>query len=138
VERVISNYLYLSKRLGDELDEERKGLNILKKMQRTLMEYAHDEFNQNRMSKFLSGIKLEDIFFIGITEYYSEDLNDLAKLLHWKNVDEFKVNITDKKAYAINEDEKLIIRKLNSKDEELYQKALLLRQKRISEILKNF
>ena len=54
------------------------------------------------------------------------------------SVDEFKVNITDKKAYAINEDEKLIIRKLNSKDEELYQKALLLRQKRISEILKNF
>ena len=39
--------------------EEKKGLNILSKMRRSLLEYAQDERNCNRMSKFLKGIEFE-------------------------------------------------------------------------------
>lgn len=132
VERVISNYKYLSKRLAEELDEEGKGLNILAKMQRSLMEYAHDEMNRNRMSKFLSGLEPEDLFFIGITDYYSEDLNDLAQLLHWQNVTEHRVNVTGRKSNAISEKDRAIIHDLNKMDVELYQKAIQLRAQRKS------
>jgi len=130
VERVISNYSYLSKRLAEELDEERKGLNILSKMQRSLLEYAHEELNRNIMSKFLDGTKLEDFAFVGITDYYSEDLADLGCLMGWSHVPEFKVNVTGKKELEISEHDKSIIRKLNSKDDALYTKAIMLRKER--------
>lgn len=130
VARVISNYKYLSKRLAEELDEEGKGLNILAKMQRTLVEYAHDEINRNRMSKFLAGIEPEDISFIGITEYFSDDLKDLAQFLDWKNVEEYMVNVTGKKIDDVSEEDKAIIRQLNRDDVALYQKAIELRNQR--------
>ena len=66
VERVISNFYYLEKRLKEELDEEGRGLNILSKMQRTLSEYVADPINQNRISKFLQGRSLDDFAFVGI------------------------------------------------------------------------
>lgn len=131
VERVISNYKYLSKRLAEELDEEGKGLNILSKMQRTLMEYAHAELNQNRMSKFLSGLQPEDLFFIGITEHYSSDMKSLAKLLNWERYQEHQHNITGRPKNDVTEEERAIIRKLNHLDVEWYEKAMELRKQRL-------
>ena len=61
-ERVVSNYYYLDKILRKELNEEKKDLNILAKMEKTLLEYASTEANRNRMSKFLDGINLEEFF----------------------------------------------------------------------------
>ena len=55
VARVISNYFYLEKRLKELLEEKKNNLNILSKMQRTLIEYARAEVNRNRQSKFLKG-----------------------------------------------------------------------------------
>ncbi|MFT4664004.1 MAG: hypothetical protein ACI8YQ_003541 [Polaribacter sp.] len=130
VERVISNYKYLSKRLAEELDEEGKGLNILSKMQRTLMEYAHDEMNRNRMSKFLEGLEPEDLYFIGISDYYSEDLKDLADLLGWKNVEEHRLNVTGKRVDDVSQNDRAAIRELNNLDVDLYQKAIQLREQR--------
>ena len=130
VERVISNYKYLSKRLAEELDEETKGLNILSKMQRNLMEYAHDEINRNRMSKFLSGLNLEDLFFIGLTEHYTEDLTHLAQLLGWKKYEEHRYNVTGRSTGVVSEKDKEAITQLNSQDVELYQKAIQLREQR--------
>lgn len=132
VDRVISNYKYLSKRLAEELDEEGKGLNILSKMQRTLMEYAHDERNRNRMSKFLSGIQPEELFFIGLTKHYSEDLKYLSQLLNWKKYEEHRYNVTGRSTADATAEERKTIEKLNALDVDLYQKAIELRKQRKS------
>lgn len=125
VERVISNYFYLSKRLKEELDEERKGLNILNKMQRSLLEYASFEPAQNRMSKFLRGMDLTDFLFVGIQEDYDASLQRLAGLLHWEDYPVFHYNKTgSERPNRVSEKERDIIRSLNQDDIALYERAL--------------
>ncbi|MBR9919607.1 MAG: sulfotransferase family protein [Bacteroidetes bacterium] len=124
IERVISNYFYLQKRLREELEEEKRGLNILSKMQRSLMEYAAQEINQNRMSKFLAGMELEDFAFVGIQDHFSEDLQRIAKLLDWEETQELKHNITGRKKEGVSDEERAQIARYNQADVELYQKAL--------------
>lgn len=127
VERVISNYYYLSKRLAEELEEEKKGINILKKMQRSLEEYARFEPNRNRMSKFLAGKNLEDFFFIGIVENYEVDLKVLAKRLAWPKQPVFHYNATGNRKPIVPEDIQELIGSLNHEDITIYNKALELR-----------
>lgn len=131
VERVISNYFYLCKRLAEELDEEKKGLNILSKLQRSLIEYARDEISRNRISKFLSGAHLADFAFVGIQEFYNTDLADLARLLDWPTVQAFQHNVTGSK-YQVDEATRKEIADLNSLDMELYNTALEMRRNRIT------
>lgn len=133
VERVISNYYYLEKRLKEVMDEESRGLNILSKMQRSLIEYASADNNRNRMSKFLEGKALEDFLFVGIVEHFSDDLVDLSNILDWENYKELKDNVTGTKKKDVSEDIKDEIKKLNLKDVELYQTACDLRNRRRSE-----
>jgi hypothetical protein len=128
-ERVISNYFYLAKRLAEELEEERKGLNILSKMQRSLLEYAAHDLNQNRMSKFLEGLDLEDLFFVGIQEDYDRSLERLAGLLGWENYPVFHHNQTGKEDSRVSAEERARIRELNPKDVALYERALELLEK---------
>ncbi|MBU2649754.1 MAG: sulfotransferase family protein [Bacteroidetes bacterium] len=131
-ERVISNYFYLAKRLKEELQEESKGLNILSKMQKSLIEYARNEISRNRMSKFLEGANLEKFFFTGIYEHYNEDMQDFAQLLGIKDFEIFQHNITGRKEEVdtgILEE----IRSLNADDYELYNFALEIRKKRRKE-----
>ncbi|MCB9274871.1 MAG: sulfotransferase family 2 domain-containing protein [Lewinellaceae bacterium] len=125
VERVISNYFYLAKRLAEELQEEKKGLNILKKMQRSLLEYANFEPSQNRMSKFLEGLELDDLFFVGIQEDYNNSLDRLAGLLGWQDYPVFHHNQTGS-GYdgLVSLPEREQIRAWNSRDVALYEKAL--------------
>ena len=134
VERVISNYFYLEKRLKEELEEERKGLNILSKMQRSLMEYAGAEINRNRISKFLNGAKIKDFTFVGIQEHYGEDLKTLAKILGWKEFQELHHNQTGKTKRQISEEERAEIARLNPLDMTLYQEAMELRQEGIEQV----
>ncbi len=131
VDRVISNYYYLEKRLKEELQEEAKGLNILSKMQRSLPEYARDEINRNRQYKFLNGIDLEDFSFVGIQEHFSEDLISLSKQLDWPVYEELKHNITGSK-YQVSAEDRAEIAELNTKDMDLYEKAIELRKKRMT------
>ncbi len=128
VERVISNYYYLVKRLKEELEEERKGLNILSKLQRSLEEYASAPLNQNRISKFLSGRALEDFAFVGIQEHYQADLQRLAQLLEWPTAPHFRHNVTGKR-YEVSTDLRKQIASYNEADMILYEKGLELREK---------
>lgn len=133
VERVLSNYFYLCKRLAEELDEPAKGLNILSKLQRSLPEYARDPKNRNRMSLFLEGLDLTDLTFFGIQDHYSEDLNHLAKLLDWKGFEEYVHNRTGKAYDGLSSEVLDEIRALNDEDVRLYERALELREKRLAE-----
>ncbi|OAV44832.1 sulfotransferase family 2 domain-containing protein [Lewinella sp. 4G2] len=132
VERVISNYFYLQKILRQLLDEEGKGVNLLSKMQRSLIEYARAEVNQNRQSKFLAGKDLEDFAFVAIQEYYGEELVELSKVLGWSGVEEKKVNVTGKDRPEVSIEIREEIARLNAADVALYQRALHLRQRRMS------
>ena len=130
VERVASNYFYLEKRLREELQEERKQLNILSKMQRSLLEYAQADLNRNRMHKFLHGMALEEFAFVGIQDHYSEDLAQLAKLMGWTASLEFHHNKTGK--YDISSEDRQLIRSWNQFDVALYEQGLKLREARIA------
>lgn len=121
VERVISNYYYLSQRLHEELDEKRKGLNILKKMEKSLLEYADNEISRNRMTKFLDGAKIEDFAFIGIVENFKEDLVRLASVLEWNSVPYVKVNVTKKEKPVVSDDIRRQIKEWNMADVALYE-----------------
>ncbi len=128
VDRVISNYYYLSKILKNELQEEKKGLKILGRMQKTLMEYASLERNRNRMTKFLKGVELEDLFFIGFTEQYDEDIRLLGKKLNWTKAITVNHNSTGvKNKPEVDFATRSEIAELNAPDVELYKKAKVLR-----------
>ena len=120
VERVISNYYYLSQRLHEELDEKGKGLNILKKMEKSLLEYAENEISRNRMNKFLDGARVEDFAFVGLVEHFKEDLDRLSNVLNWKETPYVKVNVTKKKKPLVSDDIRAQIATWNRDDIDLY------------------
>jgi len=130
VQRVISNYNYLAGRLAELLDEERKGVDILSKMQRSLLEYAAAPDNRNRMTWYLKGASLEDFAFVGIVEYMEDDLTYLGQLLNWSCLPTFHHNESNKKNSATDSTTPLQIRELNADDVALYEAALKLRERR--------
>lgn len=135
VKRVISNYYYLESRLKDLLQEEKNNLNILSKMQKSLIEYARTEGNKNRQVKFLSGSKPDDFAFIGIQEYFNEEITRLARILQWDKVPEVLFhNKTSKHVIEYSEEIIEEIRYLNLEDEKMYQAALQLRVNSINTI----
>lgn len=133
VDRVISNYYYLSEILAKELQEEKKGLNILAKMQRSLLEYARDEISRNRMYKFLDGMPLDKFKFIGIQEHYDEDLSDLMVVMDFESFPKIHVNATVKKR-EVSQETLEEIKALNALDMAMYEEALKLREIRTESI----
>ncbi|MEM7548927.1 MAG: sulfotransferase family 2 domain-containing protein [Bacteroidota bacterium] len=128
VKRVISNYFYLVKILELELKEQKKGLDITRKVVKSLDEFASLEINKNRMSKFLEGIDLKKFFFIGFVEDYQSDINILKQKLGWKNLHRYQSNQTSSQKIIINEHKTIkIIEENNAADIELYNKALDLK-----------
>lgn len=128
VERVVSNYYYLVKRLSEELQEEQKGLNILSKLQRSLLEYAQQEQARNRMSKFLQEMPLEDFRFVGFVEDYDHDLARLAARLEWSDYPVFQHNRTGRDTSGVSTEELQRIREWNSDDVALYERALRMKE----------
>jgi hypothetical protein len=131
VQRVISNYQYLESRLIDILQEEKHDLHILEKMQRSLIEYARTEINRNRQSKFLKGIRPDQFAFIGITEYFENDLKLMSDKLGWNQIPETLYhNVTDATPHPVSDAERDEIRSLNADDVSLYNQILELRNLR--------
>ncbi|RMF03184.1 MAG: hypothetical protein D6772_02465 [Bacteroidetes bacterium] len=129
VERVLSNYYYLSKRLREEVGNNAQALSLIKRLERSLIEYARRRPNRNRMTQFLEGTKLEDYLFVGIQEHYSEDIKALSQLMGWKTAKEYNFNASKKDRNidpAILEE----IKALNSEDVALYEAGLALRAAR--------
>lgn len=127
VERVISNYYYLEKRLKEELNEEAKGLNILEKMQRDLIEYARADVNRNVQARYIADFPLSDFHFIGIVECYESELTRLQQSMQWDQITHQKVNVTGRARAPISNAWTEEIKALNSEDVALYEKALSIR-----------
>lgn len=111
VDRVISNYFYDLKQ---------------KKIKPGLIDYAKEYKNQNRMSKMLFGIELDQLFFIGITEYFDRDIEILSYKLNWAYRYSYKLNTTSYQ--KIHKDIRLAIAYYNKVDVELYRQALIIRE----------
>ncbi len=129
VERVISNYSFFIKRAREaESNDE-----LIKRKNETLLEYASLEKSRNRMSKFIEGIELENFYFIGIMEFFENDIRTLSEKLKWKPVDIPKVNVNyDFKSNlpSITDKERKTITDLNKSDIELYNKVLMNHNKK--------
>ncbi len=130
VERVISNYFYLQKILRQILREEQRSVNILSRMERSLIEYSCVEINRNRMFRFLKGFRLQDFFFVGIQEHFSDDLSFLVQTLGFRNPVEYKHNQSFEQRSEVSQQIREEIRRLNHKDEAIYREALHLRKLR--------
>ncbi|MGH7197863.1 MAG: sulfotransferase family 2 domain-containing protein [Candidatus Omnitrophota bacterium] len=131
VERVLSNFFYLQKILRGIVQEEKKNVNLLNKMEKTLLEYARAEIARNRMAKLLEGTRLGDLLFVGVREHFSEDLADLARVLGWKTFPEFRHNDSEEQRPPVDAALRDEIRRLNEGDAALYEEALRLRRRRL-------
>ena len=131
VKRVISNYYYLRGRIREVIDENPTlNVGVTNRMMKTLIEYAVQGVARDRMAKFLRGTELEEFSFVGVQEFYSEDLQNLARVLGWGKFKEFHFNASESKYDEVSEEIKSEIRTLNPLDWELYQHALELRAAR--------
>ncbi|KKL56633.1 hypothetical protein LCGC14_2243480 [marine sediment metagenome] len=105
IDRVISNYFYISNN-----------------SKQTLLDYATQEQNKNRMSKMLSGILINQFSFIGVKEYFEKDIIKLGKKLNWMNCLVYKLNKTSYD--TIDQYTRDTIEKANELDVELYNEVL--------------
>lgn len=86
--------------------------------------YMQDN-QQNKQFKFLQGVKLKDIFFMGLTEEYHKSITLFNKKTNL-NIKELILNRSEKSIhseYEISEKTRKILEELNDKDMELYREA---------------
>ena len=128
VERVISNYYFFIQRVqnGARPHASHRG-------DEKLMTYIRLDSSRNRMSRFLEGVALKDLFFVGILEHFDEELEDLSRRLEWGKME--PVHVNSNKAFRdkfppVSEEARTIIRQLNEKDMVLYEEGLRLRRLR--------
>ncbi len=135
--RLISWYCnWINQPSQDSQDEFRQ---YIYQSQPDLVEFAEMEKTQNVMSQYLFGIKLTDIDFLGLQEFFKSDVIKLREKLGWPQL---SVNSYNKNSYPsyfayINDvlsNQKLVAKlaALNKTDMQLYQEALDLRAKRKS------
>ena len=130
VDRVISNYYFLMLRLREDPNHKQ-----IRKCNYSLMDYANDSI-QNKMSRYLSGIELEDLFFFGFLEDFERGVDILAKRLNWRNkVEEVHINTSVKHQQykdILTSPEDITIQmrreiaKLNNNDVELFKRAKII------------
>lgn len=132
VDRVISNYYFVMKRIRENPKHPHQEM-----MDFTLIDYAKRKAVQNRISKYLNGLSLEDLFFIGFLEDYDDDLKILGHKLGWpEQIPSFFENSGSgyKKdptcaTKVVTDDMREKIRDLNTMDIEIFKRAKEIRQK---------
>lgn len=137
IHRLISHYFFW---LNQPLDKiENSSQRLLVENQISLLEFAKLPDIKNITSRFLNRQKITDFYFVGIQDFFQEDLIDLKEKLGW---DSFNSEYTNKNTYSkyeenlqkILSDQKLIhqLEEINSQDIELYNAALKAREERIN------
>ena len=125
VERVISRYFYLQKRIEQDpnhIQKEKKDMGLLN--------YAALPSQRNVMSQYVNGIAIENLFFIGILEYFDQSIEEFKQLFNFTNKVEIpwdNNNQEYKSKYAVSQEERNEILNLNKKDLELYNMVLKLK-----------
>ncbi len=135
ITRLISWYCDCIGKPGEASQDEFQ--EYVNKTQPDLVEFAEMPETQNVISEYLRSIELTDFFFIGIQEFFQDDIKNLKELLGWSDLE---IGWDNKNKYPgyhtyVNKvlaDKNMVAKlaDLNSEDIELYQTALNLRQKR--------
>jgi len=125
VDRVVSNYEFFIRGLQNPARNPKAYELNKHRINETLVEYASLEENRNRMTDFLEGIALKELFFVGLLESFEQDVRRLGKMLDWKAVDIPKMNAggTPSKKEGLSLQVIKTIEQLNAKDCDLYAKA---------------
>ncbi|MGC1272109.1 MAG: hypothetical protein WBC44_00270 [Planctomycetaceae bacterium] len=106
----------------------------------SLLEFAeHPKARNVISSQFFLGMDLEEFLFLGVQEHFREDLQDLGRLLGWRNVETRVDNANPQPGYrgrvqAHLNDAALVRRleALNEADIETYERVVKLRARRRS------
>ena len=128
VNRVISNYKFFKEGLINASRNNKQYHLNKHRRNETIIEYASKEENRNRMSKFLNGIKLSDFLFIGVFDFFDEELLRFSKIINKPYINVPKLNASEK-TIDITEQEKATIKSLNQLDYDLYTKVQVLNAK---------
>ncbi|MCH2051199.1 MAG: glycosyltransferase 61 family protein [Trichodesmium sp. ALOHA_ZT_67] len=137
IHRLISHYFFW---LNQPLDKiQNSSQRFLVENQISLLEFAQLPDIRNITSRFLNRRKITDFYFVGIQEFFQEDLIYLKEQLVWSD---FEIEYTNKNNHSNYEeklqnillDTKLIhqLEEINSDDVEFYQRALKNREERIN------
>ena len=105
-----------------------------------VLEFAQIPEMRNFLTQYIQGMRLQEFDFVGIQEFYQEDLQNLQKIMGWQNIQPIIKNNNcypqyEKSLQEILSNTSLInqIAKLNQEDLQLYQNALKIRAKRRQE-----
>lgn len=133
VERVLSHYYYWKRRSYNPQDAPLLHRKVIEE------EWSIERFSlnpelRNLYSQFLWGFPLELFDFIGITEFYEEDLLYFSQTYLGVPLEAYKKNIGDKreKHYDIDQEFRQQIVKYHARDMELYKRAQNKRLTRLS------
>lgn len=134
--RLISEYVF-AKTVSDNINPVHTDI---AKGRLSFLDFAELPEMQNFMSNQIRGLKLSDFYFVGLQEFFLEDLAELKMMLKWSK---FKLKVENSNTSAKNQKflQKLMANKplinklalLNNEDMELYQDALNLRALRRQE-----
>ena len=131
VERVLSHFYYLK-----SFYEPATAPTLHRKMieeEWSLEQFCLSPQLKNLYSQFLWGFPLEYFAFIGITEFYEEDLAYFSGHYLGKNLEPHKENVgkSEGRRYEIDASFRAKLEQFHARDFELYRTALLMRQKRL-------
>ncbi len=117
--------------------EDKSWHNYLQEKNLDIVEFANIPDVRNEMSLYIGGRNLKDFYWVGIQEFFKDDLRDLGKMLNWP---EIPITYENKNQYddynylvkgLLNDSDIMnYLITLYREDIELYQAALDLRVKR--------
>jgi hypothetical protein len=136
IKRLISHYHFWAR------TQKKKKFRGIKQEKKQLLNFAQKPANKNLLHTYVED--LNNFWFVGIQDFFEEDLAELKSKLGWPEVGISKANQNRTKNYkllvqSVMDDPQLKqeLIKLNQKDIELYQQALMLREKRINKLNKS-
>ncbi|MGK7918632.1 MAG: methyltransferase domain-containing protein [Trichodesmium sp.] len=138
IKRLISLYFFW-KTWQILVESDAENLEPLKESSLTFIEFAEKPEMQNLVkSKFVQEQKLTDFYFVGIQEFFSEDLHELKVMLNWSEYELETQNTNPYPEYKLllkevlsNQEILNKISAINQEDIEIYREALSLREARI-------
>ncbi|MCF8238479.1 MAG: sulfotransferase family protein [Saprospiraceae bacterium] len=131
IERVISNYNYLNELLEVEILDRPRAQRLVKRLKRTIYEFASLPVNADKYQIYLGGHQLDAFDFVGLTDHFDEDIIQLAKMMDWHVPRSVHVNKTPRKSFGFNTTEQEVLEELYQLDIDIYQAAVERRKERV-------
>ena len=138
IERVRSNFRFFKRGLENPAINPQNYERNKHRTQETLLEYASLPECQNVMTRFATGARLEDFFFIGLQERFTEDVHLLGKQLNWGAFTVPHENVSVPQKQPLRQAELDLLREWNAADIRLYLKVLEWRALPVPEIYQAF